>query len=243
MVAAGHRGHVISLSPQQQLSVFEVTPGRKLGAFEVTTDHVRQLGTFLAMMHLAARDLGRRRRNAFNPDAVRELVEICEDATEDEDRLGDLKVLRLELRRHQWSQNLPRGIIHSHLGLGSTLFERGQLTGALDFEDACSGPLSFDLAAVAGEWAFVRDEFRPDLARALFEGYALERSLTPLERRNSYELLRFALARFAASCYHDFEVRKPVVDIEVYRDYGHFLERLASLTKFTSAAFFELCRV
>ncbi len=229
MVGAGRRGRVLHLGPRQHLSIFQYLPGREIGVFEVRPEHCRQVGEFLASMHLAARGLKRRRKNHFEPSRIAKILERCALSLRDASQLRDLKLLALELVRHHFAEELPRGTIHGDLFIDNVRFARGKLCGVLDFEMASSGPLAYDLAVAIGDWAFLHDRFVPERARALVQGYQSKRKLLPAERGHLYDLCRFAATRFSATRFYDFEVRRRPSATRLYKDYRHFVARLSSL--------------
>lgn len=229
MMDAGKLGRVISITPRQQLSVFQYVPGREIGVFEVRPEHARQVGEFLAAMHHVTRGFRRRRRNRFDPPRIAAILELCVSGITESAQVRDLRVLALELVRHHFPAELPRGIIHSDLFVDNVRFIRGKLAGVLDFEMSCAGPLAYDIAVAIVDWAFLRDHFVAERARALVAGYQAVRPLTPAERGSLYELCRFAATRFATTRFYDFEVRSRREAQRRYKDYRHFLTRLAAL--------------
>lgn len=97
---------------------------------------------------------------------------------------------------------LPQGLVHGDLFRDNVLFQDGQVSGLIDFDHTARGPLLFDLAVVALDWAYLADGGEAELA-ALASGYEAERPLEVGEREawgRALELasLRFALARIAA---------------------------------------------
>ncbi len=242
MVDAGKRGHVIAIAKRQQLSVFQYLPGRQLGVFEVAPQHTRQVGEFLATMHLAGRGFRRRRVNRSSPGRLARVLERCAYAAADTGQLRDLRSLAIELVRHHFVNELPRGTIHGELFLENVRFVRGNLSGVLDFETASSGPFAYDLAIALCDWAFLHDELVIDRARALVAGYQGKRPLCAVERGQLFELCRLATTRFAISRFYEYEVRAKVgrESRRPYRDYHHFLRRLQSLRELGPQRFRDL---
>ncbi len=229
MMDAGRLGRVISIAPRQQLSVFQYLPGREVGVFEVRAEHAMQVGEFLAPMHVATRGFRRRRRNRFDPQRIARILERCVAGIADSSQVRDLRILALELVRHHFPAELPRGIIHGDLFIDNARFTRNRLVGVLDFEMASSGPFAYDLAVAIVDWGFLKDRFDADRARAVVEGYEAGRRLEPAERGHLYDLCRFAATRFATTRFYDFEVRTRREAHRRYKDYRHFLARLAAL--------------
>lgn len=237
MLGAGKQGSVISITPRQQLSVFQYLPGREVGVFEITPAHTAQVGTFLASMHQAARGLGRRRRNRFDPPNLARIVERCKELAPPGELQRDIDRLQEALERYAWPRDLPRGIVHGDLFIDNVRFAGGELCGVLDFEMACTGPLLYDLAVAIGDWAFMHDQFLPERAAALVGGYEAKRPLKPIEHASLYALCLYSTVRFAITRFYDFEIRRRPEATRLYKDYRHFLSRLVALQKLGESAF------
>ena len=96
---------------------------------------------------------------------------------------------------------LPQGLIHGDLFRDNVLFDGEALSGLIDFDHTARGPLLFDLAVVALDGVYLAGGSGEGL-RALAEGYAASRQLTPVEanawpKALALAALRFALARLA----------------------------------------------
>ena len=237
MVDAGKRGHVVSINPRQQMSIFEFLPGREVAVFEISESHVQQVGGFLSQMHIACRELTRRRKNRFGRDRLLELLDICEAEELTKALRNDLLELRAEVTDYSSPKNLPRGIIHGDLFTDNVRFSHGKLCGVIDFEMASSGLLIYDIAVAICDWAFSQNTLQPTLARALVEGYCANRPLHETEKRHLYAITCFVAARFTVTRVHDFEVMVPPGADRLYKDYRHFLQRLRSLRSLGQESF------
>jgi homoserine kinase type II len=237
MVGAGRRGHVMQIAPRQQLSVFQYLPGRELGAFEVSPAHTAQVGRFLATMHGAAKGLGRRRQNRFDPNHVSRTLGRIRSFGGTVSQCQDMQTLGNELLLHDWDRGWPRGTVHGDMFIDNVRFCAGRLCGVLDFEMAATGPYLYDLAVALCDWGFALDRFEPLRAAALVQGYEQGRPLSQIEHSALYMLCRFAATRFAISRFYDFEVRQRPNAKRLYKDYRHFLSRLLSLQRLGEANF------
>src|SRR6185295_5470818 len=94
--------------------------------------------------------------------------------------------------RAERDPTLPLGLIHGDLFIDNVLFhaapgaapdpaQASTLTALLDFELASWGRLAYDLAVTLLAFAFGRDDFRPELVRAMLAGYASVRSPSDAE--------------------------------------------------------------
>src|SRR5690606_172007 len=92
---------------------------------------------------------------------------------------------------------LPRANLHADLFLDNALFDGNHLTGVIDFYNACSGPMLYDLAITLNDWCSLPDQ-RLDLprAQALLGAYAALRPFTRAEAELWPAMLRIACLRF-----------------------------------------------
>lgn len=229
MMGVSKGGHVVSINPRQQLSIFEYLPGREVGVFEVTDEHCTQVGRFLSDMHVACRDLGRRRRNRFDLERLMEILVNCEQVNDSEEISAELSLIRRQFEEHKPPKHLPKGIVHGDLFIDNVRFSHGELCGVLDFEMASTGALSYDIAVALCDWAFSQNQLVPSRARALVAGYVENRRLTPAEKKALFGLCLFAATRFELTRIHDFEVMVTPDADRLYKDYRHFKDRLQSL--------------
>jgi len=242
MLRAGRRGHIIPLAPRQQLSLFEYLPGRELAVFELKPVHCQQVGSFLASMHLATEDFKRRKKNRFAPRRVMRIADQCIKAAERNSSLSrrDVEEMVDELRRHEWSTELPTGVIHGDLFIDNVRFTHDELCGVLDFEMASSGPLVYDIAVAICDWAFLHDKILVENAIALVAGYEEHRPLNRRERAALHDFCMYAVARFALTRFFDFEVHQRPEANRRYKDYRHFLARMRALRSMGPENFVDL---
>lgn len=119
---------------------------------------------------------------------------------------------------------VPRGIIHGDLFRDNVLFDGPTLTALIDFEQASTGSLCYDLAVSLNAWCY-GDDFDPALVRALVRGYREVRELDAAERAALPVEVRAAAMRFTVTRMTDVYlagVDKPTKD---FRRYLRRLER------------------
>lgn len=94
-------------------------------------------------------------------------------------------------------EGLPHGILHGDPFLDNVLVDEhdGTFRGFVDFEDACVGPLLFDMACAAIGCCYRAEDNALDLPRleALMEGYVAVRRLAPPEWNNFHMFMMVAL--------------------------------------------------
>lgn len=111
----------------------------------------------------------------------------------------DAELLESELKLHGAvdSTALPRGVIHADLFRDNALFQGEQLTGILDFYNACNGTMLYDLAITVNDWCVDTDgNLDMQRASALCQAYHSVRSVTSQEREQWPMMLRIGALRF-----------------------------------------------
>ena len=170
-------------------------PGKHV--LQPNAHHCAEVGQILARMHLATRQqliehpsdrglawmlaqgagLGSRL-----PASGRQLL----DAT-----LEDVRALQ-----PYWSK-LPQANLHADLFRDNVLFDGPHLSGMIDFYNACSGPMLYDVAIAVSDWCSNCDgALDQRLLRAMLAGYAGLRPFTQIEELHWPAVMRVACLRF-----------------------------------------------
>ena len=92
--------------------------------------------------------------------------------------------------------NLPQGVIHADLFRDNVLFVDNKISGILDFYDACTGPLLFDIAITSNDWCCDDGKINHEKFAALLSAYESLRPLEQLEKQYLQTMLRAAALRF-----------------------------------------------
>lgn len=92
---------------------------------------------------------------------------------------------------------LPRANLHADLFRDNVLFEGSHLTGVIDFYNACSGPMLYDVAIAVNDWcSHPNGELDQPRCEALLAAYSSLRRFTPAEAELWQPMLRVACMRF-----------------------------------------------
>lgn len=148
-----------------------------------TPDSCRQIGRALGQMHRVTpgyQDL-HRENHRWNPWWEANLSRVIDLVPTDAVPLLHEQITR---SRHfcESADTLPNGIIHGDLFVDNALFDGTELSGIIDFYNACDGLLIFDLAVTVNDWCSTPDgRLDPERTRALIQGYGWERPLTEPE--------------------------------------------------------------
>ena len=180
-----------------------------------------ELGALLARMHLAGRSFAAYLENPRGPKwwrlAAKEVLPFL-DAKQ-----SNLLEKELQFQAEQRFPDLPRGPVHADLFRDNTLFEKGRISGVIDFYFAGVDCLLYDVAVCVNDWCLAADgaALHPGQTRALLSGYHAVRALTPLEQAAWPAMLRAAALRFWLSRLHDFHLPRPGMLVHAH-DPEHF---------------------
>ena len=164
---------------------------------EANAHHCQEVGSLLARIHLATRDAPIERRSDRGLDWM--LAEGPSQALKLDDEalplLRDALVEIAELKPRILA--LPRANLHADLFRDNVLFDGNHLAGVIDFYNACSGPMLYDLAITLNDWCSHKDgSLDGARARALLGAYAALRPFSAAEAELWPAMLRVACVRF-----------------------------------------------
>ena len=222
--------------------LFEDTGGRRLGLFELRTRHARAIGDFLGRMHRAGDTFGDDRAPVTALDRLEGAWGRLERALGRHTvakRLGEVVgPLAVEVRRQlDRRPRAPQTLVHGDLFVGSTRFRDDQLVGVLDFASAGLERATWDLAMGVSAWCWepsARQQGGPagsysvPKVRGLLAAYAAVRPLGAADEADLEADLRLVPLYHAVTRLLDYEV-SPSRGARAYRDYRHFVARLAAL--------------
>lgn len=159
--------------------------------------HCAQVGELLAHIHLATREHIIERRTDRGLDwMLASGAELLPRLTTEQAAL--LQPALDEIRAHKAQiLALPRANLHADLFRDNVMFEGTHLTGVIDFYNACSGPMLYDIAITVNDWC-LDEHGAVDVprAQALLAAYAALRPFTAAEAELWPEMLRVGCVRF-----------------------------------------------
>ncbi|MCD5970000.1 homoserine kinase [Pseudomonas syringae] len=170
-------------------------PGKHISA--PNTQHCVQIGELLGHLHLATRDKVLERKTDRGLDWM--LAEGATLISHLEAAPGVLLKAALEEieRLKPKIMALPKANLHADLFRDNALFEGTHLTGLIDFYNACSGPMLYDLAIALNDWCSDEEgKIDAPRGRALLGAYAGLRPFTAAEAELWPTLLRVGCVRF-----------------------------------------------
>ncbi|MCQ4279374.1 homoserine kinase [Pseudomonas stutzeri] len=159
--------------------------------------HCAEVGRLLARLHLATREQILERRSDRGLDWMQqEGPSLALSLGEDQlpllrDGLAEIAELKPKILA------LPRANLHADLFRDNVLFDGNHLTGVIDFYNACSGPMLYDLAIAVNDWcSHPNGELDEERSQALLAAYSSLRRFTPAEAELWRPMLRVACVRF-----------------------------------------------
>lgn len=159
--------------------------------------HCQEVGALLARIHLATRAQPLPRKSDRGLDwMLAEGPSLALQLPDDQlpllrDALAEIQTLKPRLLA------LPQANLHADLFRDNVLFDGNHLAGVIDFYNACSGPMLYDLAIALNDWCSHEDgSLDPKRAQALLGAYAGLRAFTAAEAELWPAMLRIACVRF-----------------------------------------------
>jgi homoserine kinase type II len=196
--------------------VYPKLSGETKKAFAV--EELQQVGAFLGAFHTlpdAQKFKGPERKlYDLSDDRIASIVELAMNAGLPRQELlhegsALLKNLRLP-------SALPTGAVHVDVKPDNILFQAGQLSGVLDFDNMHRGVFLVDLAKAMMWFGMKGKTFNLGTARAVLKGYETARPLNPEEKVLLTKALHFA---FVSHIVVDFEMRALRFTTEEYFAY------------------------
>lgn len=170
-------------------------PGRHIQ--QPNPHHCAEVGRLLARLHLTTRDAILERRSDRGLDWMLEEGPLLALGLDERqlpllrDSLAEVAALQPRILA------LPRANLHADLFRDNVLFDGNHLSGMIDFYNACSGPMLYDLAIALNDWCSTADgRIDPPRARALLAAYATLRRFNAAEAELWPAMLRIACLRF-----------------------------------------------
>lgn len=176
----------------------------------LNSKHLRQVGDFLGKFHLVGKKskwIGP--KNKFYDFTHSKIKKIQKYAKTNKVPYTNLlpKIVE-ELKANTLSNRLEVWPIHVDIKPENVLFEKGKLSGVIDFDNAYRGPLILDLAKSMVWFGIKNKKF--DLVRALevLKGYQKIRPLSVLERKELHKAVKFAFLSHIFMDYHMYAAGK-----------------------------------
>ncbi|ERO62427.1 homoserine kinase [Pseudomonas piscis] len=164
---------------------------------QANAQHCVQVGELLGHLHVATKDNMIKRKTDRGLDWMQEegakLLPRLDSTAQDLLHRALQEIVEQRAR----ILALPRANIHADLFRDNAMFEGTHLTGLIDFYNACSGPMLYDVAIGLNDWCSdAQGVLDGQRARALLGAYAALRPFTAAEAELWPTILRVACVRF-----------------------------------------------
>lgn len=140
-----------------------------------------QMGVEVGKLSLIPLTAGLEKKNAVHLDNCQQLIsEFGESQNPMPEVFGYFKEQTNYLVENL-DASLPRGIVHGDIFPNNTIYSGEDLVAIIDFEEACSDQLMFDIGMTINGFCFVDNELKSDLLRAFLKGYNSQRQMAEAE--------------------------------------------------------------
>jgi homoserine kinase type II len=199
-----HDGNAIQSLKDKPALLVTFLEGKDVNSIE--NIHVKELGTALAKMHIAAASYTAFRNNTLSAQGWKTLyAHIGNRLNELTPGLEQEIQTEITTLEKEWPRDLPSGVIHADIFPDNVFFDFGnRLTGIIDFYFACNDFFAYDLAITLNAWCFEKDfSFNIEKAKVLLSAYQKLRPLSESELQALPILARGAALRFLLTRAHD----------------------------------------
>jgi homoserine kinase type II len=203
---ANRDGNYLEELNSKPAALVQRLPGASLKSPD--SDHCRQVGSVLGMLHTHGQAFPQQRENERGPHWWNETAARLTPHLDSEQQamLKD----ELEFQASHKHDQLPRGVIHADLFRDNILFDGDRLSGLIDFYYACTDVLVYDLAVTINDWCSIDSgKLDPQRYEAMLAGYQQSRPLNKAEIAACPVMLRAAALRFWLSRLHDLHFPRP----------------------------------
>jgi len=195
-------GQTISELNGRPAVIIEFMSGRPVMA--PNAEACAAMGAALGRLHLSVSDFPLTRVNPLSIGGWKDLAAACRNADKIEPGLTAFIDAELAFIGSAWPHDLPGGVVHTDLFPDNILFEKGAVSGVIDFYFACNDFFSYDLATCINAWCFDQNgKFHPERSKALVSAYLAIRPLDSREITAMQTLLRGSALRFLLTRTYD----------------------------------------
>ncbi len=221
------QGNLFRMRGDKALALIEFLPG--VSVSRPNPAQARAVGAEIARMHLASADFALVRANGMGIAEWQRLAAACGEAglASIDPALAAMVAGELPRLAASWPAGLPSAVIHADLFPDNVLVLGDRIAGLIDFYFACNDLCAYDLAITHLAWCFdeTSGAFRPELSRAMIEGYETLRPLRADERAAMPLLAQGAAMRFVMSRAFDW-LNTPADALVTRRDPMQIVRRM-----------------
>ncbi|WP_095210225.1 homoserine kinase [Endozoicomonas ascidiicola] len=194
------KGHALQSVKDKPTLIVQCFPGKHPDHKNLSLDQCEQIGEMLGRVHLAGMDSKLHQENHRGVAWLNVQKERLVPLLSQDDSLFMSQQWNNISTSLQTFSELPTGLIHGDLFHNNVLFDGGKISAVIDFYQACSDWLVYDLAVTVNDWCLEEGlELSSQKQNALIEAYTKIRPLTHEEKTAWPVMLRLAAFRFWVS--------------------------------------------
>tara|TARA_B100000029_G_scaffold195351_1_gene193476 strand:+ start:169 stop:1137 length:969 start_codon:yes stop_codon:yes gene_type:complete len=168
-----------------------------------------EIGVYTAKLHLITQNLTGKRENKLSIKSWREIYnKVKIDCSKIHPNLSKIIENNLDKIEKNWPNNIPAGIIHADLFPDNIFFNKGKLSGIIDFYFSCYDFYAFEIAICLNALCFEgKNEnlsFNVTKAKRFIDGYSSLRKLNENEKKYLKILCQGAALRFLLTRVFDY---------------------------------------
>jgi homoserine kinase type II len=157
-----------------------------------TKEMLFEVGEFLAELHKQSKNFrhGAVRTKFYTEffDERKRIIRENRDSSNTKIREA-VRYIEKKIDMYKIPKGLPTGAIHADVKGDNTLFEKGHLSGVVDFDNAYMGILVYDLVCSIFWFSCQNKRFNLKYAKEIYSGYNSVRKLTLAEKKSLFTLL------------------------------------------------------
>ena len=199
------KGEIINSIKSKKAVIISFIKGKKINV--PNKNNCYEIGKIVGQLHHCSSNFNKKRYNSLNFSELRKIFNKCKNENnEDLNEIYNTLDNEIKFLEKVWPKNLPSGIIHADLFRDNVFFDKGQITGVIDFYFSCYHFFLYDLSIVINDWCFENNgsSFNKDLFNSVIQGYNLSRNLEKSEIEAFNLILRVAAVRILVTRLHDF---------------------------------------
>ena len=175
---ADNRGNFIHKVDEEYVMLYEFKVGEEPA---LTEKSAFQMGIEIGKLSRIVLSNELEKKNAVHIDNCHALINEFESSKNPMPEVFDYFKDQTNYLNNKLNTSLPKGIVHGDAFPNNTLFNHDELIAIIDFEEACSDQLMFDVGMTINGFCFVDNRLKEELLRSFLKGYNSQRQLTDEE--------------------------------------------------------------
>lgn len=175
---ADANGEMIQRTMEGNVMLYEFKDGHEP---EVNADTAAEMGRAIGRLSQLELEPGLEKKNAVHLDNCEILIKEFDQATNQIPEVFDYFIEQTQYVKESIVSDIPRGVVHGDAFPNNTIFDGNKLVSIIDFEEACSDYLMFDVGMTINGFCFVNNQLQTDLMDAFLTAYNAQRHMSEEE--------------------------------------------------------------